>query len=103
MAAVFFRDLEPRRERVPVSPLSIHIGLQQIKKKTMAYPLFILVLAQVRSRRGEVEAVVGCSSLPEDAAADAPTVVVGDSNITESGNTVVGRELHGGRCRGIAG
>jgi hypothetical protein len=30
-------------------------------------------------------------------------VVVGDSNITESGNTVVGRELHGGRCRGIAG
>jgi hypothetical protein len=50
-----------------------------------------------------VEAVVGCSSLPEDAAADAPTVVVGDSNITESCNTVVGHELHGGRCRGIAG
>lgn len=63
MAAIFFGDPEP--------------SLQAL-------------LAQVRVGGGEVEAVVGCSSLAERAASATTTVVVGDSNSADSGNSVAG-------------
>ncbi|XP_051190466.1 uncharacterized protein [Lolium perenne] len=63
MAADFFGDLEP--------------SLQAL-------------LAQAGSGGGEAESVVGYSSLPQDAAAAAATVDVGESTSTGSCNSVVG-------------
>ncbi|KAM0828651.1 hypothetical protein ACQ4PT_067404 [Festuca glaucescens] len=73
-AAVFFGDLEP--------------SLQAL-------------LVQVRVGGGEVEAVVGCSSLAERAPSATTTVVVGDSNSADSGNSAVGANCRGGAVEGL--
>jgi hypothetical protein len=57
------------------------------------------LLSQAGSGGGEAETVVGCSSLPQDAAAAAETVDVGDWIMQLGGRS----QLHCGRWRGIAG
>jgi hypothetical protein len=47
------------------------------------------LLAQVGGGGGEVEAVVGCSSLPQDVAAAPATVAVRESTSAGSGGSVV--------------